>query len=579
MVAISLIHRFTNQSIRFKLIVGLSVFVVPLLALLVFHSFYAIRVVSDQVAKSNENITALYMDQIDRNLQEMDMYLSMTAAFESDLLPLGFPEHDNRDQYQFAKINLFNKMESDYTQYNFVDLMFAYSVANHDILTNAPPAIASGDLRKMKLWLSELLQDESQVLAYGNKRWFVHQSGDQYYLVIIKSIGSVYIGATVEASKLMVPLNLLELGEDGRAILVSDKDDLMTVNQETDTESALLTDERFKETTIRQKEEYLQVRKRSSQGDFSLLILLPYRTILENLPALRSMSALIVLGSIIVFPMFYIFLSYTILAPINRIMSVMRRVRDGNLEYRVEKYPVSYEFGMMNEVFNTMVSQIKELKISVYEEQLLSQRAELKHLQLQINPHFFLNALNTIYNMAQLKNYPFILEMSSYMIQYMRFMFQTNLKFISLKDEVAHTKNYLRIQAMRFHDGFTYDILEPEYGSDLQVPPLLIQTFVENTIKHAITMDEPIKITIEMQLYEEKQPYLRIVIRDTGQGFPEEVLEQFNMGHPIISEEREHIGIWNIKRRLKLLYREDARVSLINSSHGGAQIEIHVPAN
>ncbi|WP_282936190.1 histidine kinase [Paenibacillus sp. RC67] len=574
MIAISLIYRFTNQSIRFKLIVGLSVFVVPLLALLIFHSFYAIRVVSDQVAKSNENITMLYMDQIDRTLQEMDTYLSMTAAFESDLLQLGFPEQDARDQYQFAKINLFNKMENDYTQYKFVDLMFVYSAVNHDIITNAPPAIASGDLKKRKLWLSELLQDENQVLTYGNKRWFVHQSGDQYYLVIIKSIGNVYIGATVEASKLMVPLNLLELGEDGKAILVSDKDELMTVSQENAADIALLTDEGLKEHS----EEYLQVRKHSSQGDFSLLILLPYRTILENLPALRSMSALIVLGSVILFPIFYMYLRNIILVPMNRIMNVMRRVRDGNLEHRVEKYPVSYEFGLMNEVFNTMVSQIKELKISVYEEQLLSQRAELKHLQLQINPHFFLNALNTIYNMAQMKNYPFILEMSSYMIQYMRFMFQTNLKFVSLKDELTHTQNYLRIQAMRFQDGFTYDITEPEYGSKVQVPPLLIQTFVENTIKHAITMDEPIKITIDIQLYEEEQPYLRIVIKDTGRGFPEEVLEQMDRGNPIVSNEREHIGIWNIRRRLKLLYHEEARVDLINVKHGGAQIEIHVPA-
>jgi len=577
MVAIRLFNSFSNLSVRLKLILGLFVFVAPLLLFLIFNSYYAIRVVRDQVAKSNENLTTLYMDQIDRNLEEVDKYLRITAAFESDLLPLSFLEETISDQYQFAKINVFNKLEKDFVNYKFIDLLFVYSAVNEDLITNAPPAITSGDLKIMKKWMKRLLHDEEILQNYRKSNWFVYKINDRYYLFNIKSIGNVYIGSCMEASRLMVPLSLLELGQDGIAVLITEQQEPMTSDYLFDDNKVQIAAEKHSSLLVDKKEDYLQVSKQSSQGDFSMLILIPYRTILERLPDLRFMSSIILFGAIIIFPIFYIFLRHIVLVPINRIMTVMRRVRDGSLEQRVDKYPVSYEFALMYDVFNSMVSQIKELKISVYEEQLLTQRAELKHLQLQINPHFFLNALNTIYNLAQLRNYPLIQEMSSYMIQYMRFMFQSNMKFVSLEDEIAHTRNYLHIQEMRFHEGFTYVMSNPELAADVRVPPLIIQTFAENTVKHAITMDELIRITIQIQLYGEETQYLKIVITDTGKGFPTQILQDLQLEQPMASEEREHIGIWNARRRLRLLYKKDAKLILSNHEAGGAQVEIHLP--
>lgn len=573
-MAIHLLQRFTNQSIHIKLIVGMLVFVVPVLIFLIYHSYYAIRVVRDQVAHSNENVTKLYMDQIDRNLEEVDKYLRMTTAFESELLPLGFEEEQNADRYQFAKINVFNKLENDYENFKFIDVLFVYSAVNDDLVTNAPSNISTVELKKMKLWMKELLQQEVNEPQRRKTNWFVYQHANDYYLFNIKTIGNVYIGSCVVASKLMVPLSLLELGQDGKALLVTEEQKPMTSSYLFENSSA---QQPYHQQLKEKEDEYLQVSKNSSQGDFSMLILIPYRTILERLPDLRAMSNIVLFGSIFIFPILYMFLRHIILVPINRIVTVMRRVRDGNLEHRVEKYPVSYEFALMNDVFNSMVSQIKELKIHVYEEQLLVQRAELKQLQLQINPHFFLNSLNTIYNLAQFKNYELIQEMSSYMMQYMRFMFQSNLKFVTLEEELAHTRNYLHLQAMRFYEGFTYSVTCPEEACESQVPPLIIQSFAENTVKHAITMDEAIHLNIDIQIVEQDKQLLKITIRDTGQGFTREALQELQLDLPVVSEEREHIGIWNIRRRLRLLYNGEARLQLSNSESGGAQIVIHLP--
>ncbi|RXZ76585.1 HAMP domain-containing protein [Paenibacillaceae bacterium] len=578
-VIIHIIHRFANQSIRFKLIIGFLVFVIPLLSLLLFNNNYAIHVVRDQVANSNENLTTLYMDQIDRNLEEVDKYLRITAAFESDLLPLGIAEEEDRDQYNFAKINLFNKLEKDVANYKSIDLLFAYSAVNEDLITNHPPEMTSEQLKKIKKGITAQLQDKQKLNDYRSGKWFAHNINGQYYLTNVKSIGNVYIGGWVEASKLMVPLSLLELGQDGRAILITDNMEPMNDDNFFEENHIDPDAERGRSALLGKQGKYLQVSKQSGQGNFSLLILIPYSTILERLPDLQRVSSLVLVGLLAMLPFFYIFLRHIILLPMNRIVMVMRRVRDGNLEHRVEKHPVSYEFALMNDVFNSMVDQIKQLKINVYEEQLLSQRAELKHLQLQINPHFFLNSLNTIYNLAQFKNYQLIQEMSSYLIQYMRFMFQSNMKFVSLEDELAHTRNYLHIQAMRFHEGFTYDIDSPPSAANAKVPPLIIQTFVENTVKHAITMDEPIRLSIEIEVAgaEADKPFLNIVITDTGNGFPDDILRDLQLDNAIDTEGREHIGIWNARRRLRLLYEGEAKLMLSNQAAGGAKIAMRLP--
>ncbi|RJX37175.1 HAMP domain-containing protein [Paenibacillus pinisoli] len=555
-------HRLSNKSIRFKLLVGFLLFVIPLQLLLIFDNYYAMRVVSEQVANSNRNLAALYMDQIDRNLEEVDKYLRTTVAFESDLIMLDVPKEVSSDDYYLAKINLFNKLERDINTYKEMDYLFVYSSVNKEMITNQPAGETMDRLKEVREGMVAMLTEREAWPKHAFEQWFPYQLGDDYYISKIQKIGNVYIGGWVKASKLMSPLGLLDMGPEGKSLLVTSSMEPMT---------GMMPDNKG--------DDYLQVSTQSEQGQFSLLILIPYSVILEHLPFLQRIWYVVILGALIILPIFYMFLRQNILIPINRIVTVMRRVRDGNLDQRVERHPVSSEFELMNDVFNSMVDQIKALKINVYEEKLLSQQAELKHLQLQINPHFFLNALNTIYNLAQFRNYQLIQDMSDYLIQYMRFMFQNNLKLVAVEDEIAHTRNYLNIQAMRFQDGFTYEIkCESAALMKARIPPLMIQTFVENTIKHAITMDETIALLVDIRLYEGgSSSYLRIVIRDTGQGFTEEALEKWRQEPEAEHHGDRHIGIWNARRRLRLLYQDKAQLELSNHPDGGARVEIRLP--
>ncbi|MGO4271982.1 two-component sensor histidine kinase, partial [Paenibacillus sp. TAF58] len=76
------------KSLRFKLIFGLLIIVIPIVAFMIYNNLYAIKVVRNQVAQSNKNLISLYMGQIDRNLDEVDKYLFNFAAQDTGLLVL-----------------------------------------------------------------------------------------------------------------------------------------------------------------------------------------------------------------------------------------------------------------------------------------------------------------------------------------------------------------------------------------------------------------------------------------------------------------------------------------------------------
>jgi two-component system sensor histidine kinase YesM len=256
-------------------------------------------------------------------------------------------------------------------------------------------------------------------------------------------------------------------------------------------------------------------------------------------------------------------------------LSAMKHIRDGNLEARIKPYPTSDEFQTVNDTFNNMIDQIHELKINIYEEKINRQKSELKHLQLQINPHFFLNSLNIIHTLARAKDFELIQEMTLCLIQYFRYMFRSNLTFVMLKDELQHVRNYIRIQELRFPESLSFQLEAPEFLLNTPVPPLIIHTFVENTIKYAVTLDDPVKLAVKIELMENN--CIKITISDSGKGFKEDILKELKAGHSIIDEQGEHIGIWNVQRRIQLLYKDQAKITLANGKPKGALIEIILP--
>ncbi|WP_337102152.1 sensor histidine kinase [Paenibacillus sp. YIM B09110] len=569
-------RKYSMNSIRTKLILGVVILTLPLITILIYYSEYSTDVVRNQVADSYKNMMILYMSQVDNSLEDIDKYMNNTMAVDSDFVAYQLANTDY--DFYYRKILMYNKLSNDISMFKTINSFFLYAPERDDLMRVTRGTSTIAEEEAIFDVIRQTVNDNEQSNRFYSGSWQVQKIDDTYYMMHILRSGDVYLGVWISADKLMIPFNTTDFGMDGGALFATQDGEPMTGSELVNRDEVQLRAGMDNYYLSGNHRNYLVVGQSSSKGPFNLVALVPDEKILEKLPYLQKIVGLVALACLVSLPLGMYTLRRTILLPLNQLMAAMRRIRSGNLEARIEASRTSDEFVLVNETFNNMMSQIKELRINVYEEQLSKQKEELLRLQLQINPHFFMNALNVLYNLAKVGNIELMRTMTLSLIRYFKYMFRSNLSFVKLREELEHTRNYFRIQELRFPDSLTCDIGAPEFLADTNVPPLVIQTFVENAVKHAVTLDEPTHISIHIDVVEhDGAPCLTIVIRDTGKGFPEEVLAVLQRGESLSTEQGEHIGIWNVQRRLRLLYDDAARISFSNGNPSGAVIAITMP--
>ncbi|MDQ8736498.1 histidine kinase [Paenibacillus sp. LHD-38] len=576
MNASDLKRKYSFNSIRMKLIFGVVILTFPLIAILIYYSVYSTEVVRNQVADSYKNMMILYMSQVDNALEDIDKYMNNTMVADSDFVSYQLANTDY--DYYFSKILMSNKLSNDIGMFKAVDSFFLYAPKRDDLMRITQERSTVEEEEAIFAVIRQTANENTDPNRFNKKNWYVQKIEDTYYMMHIYKSGDVYFGAGIKAYELMVPFRTTDFGANGGALFAK-RDGIPMTNVDLVNRNEVQLRSGMENYYLSgNQSRFLVVGESSAKGDFNLVALVPDEKILEKLPYLQIIVALIALACLISLPLGLYLLRRTVLLPLNQLMAAMKRLRGGNFEARIEAKRASDEFILVNETFNNMMTQIKELRIHVYEEQLSKQKEELLRLQLQINPHFFMNSLNVLYNLAKVGNVELMKGMSLSLIRYFKYMFRSNLSFVKLKEELEHTRNYFRIQEMRYPESLTCDIHAPEFLMDTNVPPLVIQTFVENAVKYAVTLDEPTNISIAIDVVElGGAPSMNIVIQDSGKGFPEEVLTVLQKGESLFTEEGEHVGIWNVQRRLRLLYDHDAHISFSNGSPRGAVIEITMP--
>jgi two-component system sensor histidine kinase YesM len=564
------------NSIRFKLVAGLLTLIVPLVSVLIYNNFYAIDVIHNQVAESNRNMISLYMGQIDKSLEDIDTYLSRLALSDDNLKTMTYTTSE--EDYYLAEFRLSRRFSEDIQLSKNIDSVFVFDGRKNSLVEGFNEGPTFKERENVRAFIINTLTTPGYSSTYS-KGWKVEKINNEYYLFKILKTNGVFIGAWVSAKKMLIPLNLVNLGKNGASLLVTDFGETMVSSKLITDKKVDLKNDEGNYYITGEDNNYLAVGEKSTKGDFKLIALIPDEEILEKLPFIQRVVTIIAVGAIILLPLCLIFLRKALMVPLKRILKAMKRIHEGNLDFRIEPYNTSDEFKVVNETFNEMIEQIQELRISVYEEQLSKQKAELQHLQLQVNPHFFLNSLNIIYSLAQTKKYELIQEMTLSLVKYFRYMFRSNLEYVSLRDELQHVKNYIHIQQLRFPNTLTWDIEADDSLMNTSIPPLAIQNFIENSVKYGVTMDEPIHISVKITPQDiVSEQYIKIVIKDTGRGFTEEVLEELRSGNKPVNNEGKHIGVWNVQRRLSLLYGEGSYIKFYNDDLSkGAVVEIILP--
>ena len=321
---------------------------------------------------------------------------------------------------------------------------------------------------------------------------------------------------------------------------------------------------------------YIMISEPLSGTDLIYCGMLLNKNILGNLNRWQfGLIAMMIICGIVVM-LGSVFLYYSIISPLNGLNQAISGFASGELDTKIKKHSIHYEFENINESFNYMTEQIKKLKIDIYEQKIERQSTQLKYLRLQTNPHFCLNALNVIYSLTLSKDIDMIKRLVLCLTRHSRYILKTSQSKVALQEETAYISNYLEIQKIRFPYHFEY-VMEIEAGlEEILVPPFILQTFVENTFKYAVTDSEKLKIFIRVQKI--CMNMLSIQIEDCGRGFSDKVLDSIRERKRITDENmEEHYGINNILERLDILYKEEYKAVFSNCAGQGARVVIEIP--
>lgn len=289
---------------------------------------------------------------------------------------------------------------------------------------------------------------------------------------------------------------------------------------------------------------------------------------------LRNWIWFIILAACLLSVAFSFAISNGISKPVRDLSKMMIKIGDGDFNV-YSAYESKDEIGVLSLHFNEMVDQVKHLIRKAYQEELLKQKAELKSLRMQINPHFLYNTLESINWMARIHGIPEVGKMVKALGDLMRASIGGD-DFITVEEELKNINNYLTIQKFRYGDKVKTEMqIEPTIMM-LKVPKLILQPIVENAIVHGIENkvgDGKIEITGK-----NLNDRILLQVRDDGLGMEENMIEAVLSDKGLHSSEKHtHIGLKNVDRRIRMYYGEENRIQVASRSGEGTVVSISIP--
>ena len=535
------VSKFAN-SIVVKIIFLVLVVALPLNGMLLLVTKNSMDTLENQTIYSNQTTLNTFMTRLDSDLRAADTFLF--GMIDSGVNFWKLMQAKGEDERKLAEFNLHSQFEQQIFLDERIAGLFWYR--------EDEPVLLS----MRRSYLSDQKNLESYLVEEGNERandgWYLFElpGGGRYLGHIIKAYNA-YVGGLVSVDEIIDELTADFEYHDkivfiGEAIPKMEGKDAICISAATGL----------------------------NNSDFLCGVMLSRREILEKLPWLQKTNYYIAVFLLLLIPVYFWIIKKILIDPLRRINRAMQKIKMDNIRYRIAPRRSSTEFEVIDETFNSMMEEIRRLKIEKYEKQIEKQKLEVKNLQLQVRPHFLLNTFHLIYSLAQVKDYAAIQDMVLYLTKFYREGIRKNDDFWSIKRELEFVDNYLNICHMRYPDCFVCEKIVSENLLSQRIPSMLIYNFVENSIVHVVKMGSFVTIRIAIML---ESTQLKIVIEDDGMGIAPEIMEQIQNRQAVQKRGEKHIGILNCRKRLEMIYGAEAQLEIRTAESEGTEVHIRIP--
>lgn len=553
------------SSAVFRLIVIVLAVVIPLNLLTLILGSTVIGEVERQISLETQNALQLYMSQLDDSLKRINLRMYALSHSDADFSRLNDKEITGTEEYYRqiqSVVNLGNTMDDILADHALIGGVYAQFPEKDYFVGRGGTSRQSEAVRN---YVREAAGGRRE--DYGTWRMVIAEG--ESFLLLISSHRQADYGAWISLRSLADRMGLFD---DGGSALQAFADGAGTVYE------ASRDDVRNLDINASSQqyngENCTLVKVASAYLDLYCVCLLSNGQITDSLPiAIRVLQILSVV-SVLIIPVIVIAMRRWVVRPVGLLTEAMKKIEQGDVDYRIPDSSVGSEFDRINGHFNHMMDEVSELKISMYEQQLKTEKIRMGFLSQQIQPHFILNTLNILYSYEP-EEYLLSRKMILCLSKYFRYVVNANADFVKLGQELKHIRNYFEIQQARFLNAFRAAV---ECGKDLEdclIPPLIVQNFTENAIKHSFVPGQVIEITVRAW---QEGDRLHVRVSDTGAGIPDEVLERIGE----FRKNREFrtdlgVGIQNSIDRLEILYGGEAGLDISRQSPHGTRIDIQLP--
>ncbi|MCI3922863.1 histidine kinase [Paenibacillus sp. TRM 82003] len=312
----------------------------------------------------------------------------------------------------------------------------------------------------------------------------------------------------------------------------------------------------------------------SEKLGLTMVTYLPEETVKEPLSKFTAWAWLF-MGTSLLAVIAYSYSTYKFVhKPLLLLVQSFRRMEDGSLNTQIV-HEKNDEFGFLYSRFNQMLTKLQTLIDQDYKQKLMMQKAELKQLQSQINPHFLYNSFFILNSLAKSGDVERIETFTNMLGEYFRFITRNGQDEVALSSEIRHSRMYTEIQKLRFSRRIRVQFDElPVEIEKLKVPRLIVQPIIENAYEHCLE-----KMTEEGLLrvkFETGASEARIVVEDNGSELSDEEIAAMQRRLERPAESHEMTGLMNIHRRILLTYGEGSGLFLSRSEWNGLKVVIRI---
>lgn len=562
-----------KSSIQKKLVVMFGVIIAAIMGIVLLLHLHSMRNMRTLVYENMQAQAEYYQESLDR---EIDNILKLQIDFFTNQKLIFLTEE--------------NALQSDYERREAllsvrerIGTITGYGTLVKDAVLYIPDSgykVTAGSIGKMTG------EDEAAAEAYEENtlETSMNYDGENFYVMRNRKLGGdqdfIFV-ITFSTKELVENLSMLSTSKQSGAFIYNQQQDVLIESPAQQCGGREILEQLVTDT----EEEYLPIQRVKAAGAHYLVyvgnsnnlgLFVQYveeKTIMEYSRQTWISMGLFLVLMIAMSAMFALYTQKTVHKPMQQLVSAFEKVKVGNLKEHIS-HQENDEFDYLYEGFNDMEDKLSQLIQEVYVQKNLAEKAQLKQLQAQINPHFLYNSFFILSRRIKRQDYENAEDFAKHLGNYFRFLTRNGSDDTTLEQETEHARSYAAIQGVRFAGRLTIEFGEllPEW-KEVKVPRLILQPLLENAFEHGL--ENRVSDGLLQISFLPRERGLEISVEDNGEDLKDEDIQR--MQEKLQERESEEItGLSNIHRRLKYYFHGKAGLAIERSRLGGAAVKIKI---